>query len=106
MNIKSFKKIAVLAFSVFVAAPASAQDLLAKQAPVDRKMKSVDSMLLQRIIEQEERLNPSADLYQEWNNVYAHQETALPDSFRIDLRGFCMPTPSRVVTSKIGRAHV
>ena len=82
--------------------PVAAQDLLAKQAPVDRKMKSVDSMLLQRIIEQEERMNPSADLYQDWNNVYAHRETALPDTFRIDLRGFCMPTSSRIVTSNFG----
>lgn len=102
MNIKSFKKIAVLAFSVFVAAPASAQDLLAKQAPVDRKMKAVDSMVLKRIIEQEEKYNPSADLYEDWNNVYAHRETALPDSFRIDLRGFHMPTDSRVLTSNFG----
>ena len=99
---KNIKKIAFLALSMIAVTPVAAQDLLAKQAPVDRKMKSVDSMLLQRIIEQEERLNPSADLYQEWNNVYAHQETALPDSFRIDLRGFCMPTPSRVVTSNFG----
>ena len=99
---KNIKKIALLALSMIAVTPVAAQDLLAKQAPVDRKMKSVDSMLLQRIIEQEERLNPSADLYQEWNNVYAHQETALPDSFRIDLRGFCMPTPSRVVTSNFG----
>ena len=91
-----------MALSLIAVAPVSAQDLLAKQAPVDRKMKSVDSMLLQRIIEQEERMNPSADLYEDWNNVYAHRETALPDTFRIDLRGFCMPTPSRIVTSNFG----
>ena len=91
-----------MALSMIAVTPVAAQDLLAKQAPVDRKMKSVDSMLLQRIIEQEERFNPSADLYEDWNNVYAHRETALPDSFRIDLRGFCMPTPSRIVTSNFG----
>ncbi len=99
---KNIKKIAFLALSMIAVTPVAAQDLLAKQAPVDRKMKSVDSMLLQRIIEQEERYNPSADLYEDWNNVYAHRETALPDSFRIDLRGFCMPTPSRIVTSNFG----
>ena len=102
MNIKNLKKIAVFAFTVFVATPASAQDLLAKQAPVDRKMKAVDSMVLKRIIEQEEKYNPSADLYEDWNNVYAHRETVLPDSFRIDLRGFHMPTDSRVLTSNFG----
>ena len=102
MMIKNIKKLAVLAFAAFVATPAAAQDLLAKQAPVDRKMKAVDSMVLKRIIEQEERYNPSADLYEDWNNVYAHRETTLPDSFRIDLRGFHMPTDSRVVTSNFG----
>lgn len=102
LNIKNIKKVAFIALSMITVTPVAAQDLLAKQAPVDRKMKSVDSMLLQRIIEQEERMNPSADLYQDWNNVYAHRETALPDTFRIDLRGFCMPTSSRIVTSNFG----
>ena len=102
LNIKNIKKVAFIALSMIAVTPVAAQDLLAKQAPVDRKMKSVDSMLLQRIIEQEERMNPSADLYQDWNNVYAHRETALPDTFRIDLRGFFMPTSSRIVTSNFG----
>ena len=102
MNITLIKKIAVMAFAAIVSTPASAQDLLAKQAPVDRKMKAVDSMILKKIIEQEERHNPAADLYEDWNNVYAHRETALPDSFRIDLRGFHMPTDSRVLTSNFG----
>ena len=102
MNITKIKKLAVMAFAAFVAVPAAAQDLLAKQAPVDRRMKAVDSMVLKRIIAQEEKYNPSADLYEDWNNVYAHRETTLPDSFRIDLRGFHMPTDSRVVTSNFG----
>lgn len=46
--------------------------------------------------------NPSADLYKGWDNKYAHRATELPESYRIDLRGFCMPTPSRVVTSNFG----
>lgn len=78
MNITKIKKLAVLAFAAFVAVPAAAQDLLAKQAPVDRRMKAVDSMVLKRIIAQEEKYNPSADLYEDWNNVYAHRETTLP----------------------------
>ena len=102
LNIKNIKKFAFIALSMITVTPVAAQDLLAKQAPVDRKMKSVDSMLLQRIIEQEERMNPSADLYEDWNNVYAHRETALPDTFRIDLRGFRMPTSRRIVTSNFG----
>lgn len=101
MNI-NIKRFIFFAFTALTASTASAQDLLAKQAPIDRKMKAVDSIVLNRLIVEEERYNPSADLYEDWNNVYAHRETALPDSFRIDLRGFCMPTPSRVVTSNFG----
>ena len=78
------------------------QDLLAKQAPIDRKMKSVDSMALHRLIQAESHDSPAADLYNDWNNRYAHKATVLPDTFRIDLRGFCMPTTSRVLTSNFG----
>ena len=82
--------------------PALAQDLLANQAPLDRRMKAVDSISLQQLIEAEISESPSADLYNDWNNKYAHQATALPDSFRISLRDFCMPTTSRVLTSNFG----
>lgn len=90
--------------TIFAAAAttASAQDLLARQAPVDRKMKAVDTLLLHSIIEKENAETPAAQLYDEWENRYAHRATALPDTFRIDLRHFCMPTPSRVVTSNFG----
>lgn len=84
------------------AIPAMGQDLLARQAPIDRRMKAVDSVALHRIIQNEMGDNPSADLYEDWNNRYAHKATALPDSFRIDLRHFCMPTTSRVLTSNFG----
>lgn len=79
------------------------QDLLARQAPVDRKMKAVDTVALRSIIEREQAGSLSAQLYSEWSNKYAHRATELPDSFRIDLRGFAMPTSSRVITSQFGR---
>ena len=78
------------------------QDLLARQAPIDRKMKAVDSVALQRLIDTENYDSPADDLYEEWSNKYAHRETAMPDTFRISLRDFCMPTPSRVITSNFG----
>ena len=78
------------------------QDLLARQAPIDRKMKAVDSVALNRLIMNEMLESPAADLYEDWENKYAHRATELPDSFRIDLRGFCMPTTSRVLTSYFG----
>ncbi len=92
------------AISLFTltAVPSQAQDLLARQAPVDRKMKSVDTLALKNIIQREQEQSPAADLYNNWDNKYAHRNTEMPDSFRIDLRHFCMPTNSRVVTSNFG----
>ena len=100
---KSLKSVALLVMTVFASTPSQAQDLLARQAPVDRKMKAVDSIALNRLIEQEMFENPAGDLYDEWDNELTHYSgAALPDETTIDLRGFCMPTPSRVVTSNFG----
>ncbi|MBR1395775.1 MAG: peptidoglycan DD-metalloendopeptidase family protein [Prevotella sp.] len=100
--IKKLKKIFAIAMVSVVAVHSQGQDLLANQAPIDRKMKAVDSVALNRLIQIEQMASPAADLYQDWENHYAHRETALPDSFRIDLRDFCMPTDSRVLTSNFG----
>ena len=85
------------------AATASAQDLLARQAPIDKKMKAVDTLALRNLINKEQMGSPSAQLYKEWNNKYAHRATELPDSFLINLKHFCMPTTSKVITSNFGR---
>lgn len=85
------------------ATTASAQDLLARQAPIDKKMKAVDTLALRNLINKEQMGSPSAQLYKEWNNKYAHRATELPDSFLINLKHFCMPTTSKVITSNFGR---
>ena len=102
MNQNIKKHFTILSFLLLSALPSMGQDLLARQAPVDRQMKAVDSLALKRLIFTESFDSPSEDLYEDWNNKYAHQETALPDSFRISLREFCMPTTSRVLTSNFG----
>ena len=80
-----------------------AQDLLARQAPVDKKMKKVDSVALNRLIYQEMLENPAADLYDDFGSESTHYIAShMPDTATIDLRGFCMPTPSRVITSNFG----
>ncbi len=102
MLIKKLKTIAAIACMSLCSLPMMGQDLLARQAPVDKKMRAVDSVALHRLILQEQFDSPAADLYDEWENRYAHRATELPDSFRIDLRGFCMPTDNKVVTSNFG----
>jgi len=99
---KKIKTIISVALMSLVAIPVTGQDLLARQAPIDRKMKTVDSVALSRLIQYEQMESPAADLYNDWENHYAHRETALPDTFTIDLRGFHMPTDSRVLTSNFG----
>lgn len=102
MLIKKLKTIAAVACMTICSLPMMGQDLLARQAPVDKKMRAVDSVALQRLIIQEQYDSPAADLYDEWENRFAHKATELPDSFRIDLRDFCMPTDNRVITSNFG----
>ena len=103
ITVKIFKTTVILALMSFTSLPSQGQDLLARQAPVDRKMKAVDSIVLHRLIEQETFENPAGDLYEEWDNQLTHYNASvLPDETTIDLRGFCMPTPSRVITSNFG----
>lgn len=103
MNFKKIiRTISVSLLLTLSASPVVAQDLLARQAPVDRKARKVDTLALQKLINTENLESPAADLYDEWNNVYAHKAKNVPDSFRISLRNFCMPTVSRVVTSNFG----
>ena len=93
---------ALIALTIAAFQQVKSQDLLAKQAPIDRRMKTVDTLVLRNLITREDVESPAAQLYADWNNEYAHKQTELPDSFRIDLRRFCMPTPSRVITSNFG----
>lgn len=102
MIISKIKKSIVVVLASLAVTPVLAQDLLANQAKIDRKMRVVDSVMMKQLIQNEVWESPAADLYDEWSNEYTHRQTALPDTFRIDLRDFVMPTPSRVVTSNFG----
>jgi len=102
MTIKNIKKFALMTIASLAVIPAAGQDLLANQAPIDRKMKAVDSLMMQQILTNEVWESPASELYEDWDAMFASQPTALPDSFRINLRGFCMPTTNRVVTSNFG----
>ncbi|MBR4187952.1 MAG: peptidoglycan DD-metalloendopeptidase family protein [Bacteroidaceae bacterium] len=83
-----------------------AQDRLASIAPIDRKMRAIDSIALMRINSQETLTDiqlPAEALYPSWNNDYTRDYgVALPKEYRIDLRNFHMPCDSRMVTSHYG----
>ena len=107
MLIRKLKKTMVGSLLMLVSTAASAQDLLAKQAPVDKKMKNVDSLFLRKFIYNSDvnTLNFAEKLYDEWSNELTHyrNSTLLPDEFKIDLRNFTMPTDSKQVTSAYGQ---
>lgn len=79
------------------------QDLMARQAPMDRQLRAVDSVSLNRSIfrEQSKMIN---SLYTSWthDHVNAYKNDPKPLYYKIDLRDFTMPTPSRNVTSNFG----
>lgn len=103
MKLKKIVKTLVFsAFFTLSAQQAAAQDLLARQAPVDKKVKVVDTLTFQQLLDREYSGLPAEDLYADWENLYAHRVTQLPDEYKIDMRDFCMPTKSRVITSNFG----
>ena len=89
-----------------LSASSLAQDKLADIAPIDRKMRAIDSISLVRMSEREAMnnlQNPAAALYPSWDNEYTRSYgVALPTEYRIDLRNFHMPCDSRMVTSHYG----
>lgn len=104
MNFTCIKTLAVGVIAL-ISLNSFSQDLIARQAPIDKKLKVVDSLALQKQIKAEQSKYPAYSLYPNWNNEYVHaygNSVSIPDSFRIDLTGFCMPTPSTKITSPFG----
>lgn len=103
--ILKFLRTAAVAALAMVSVSVAGQDLIARQAPIDRKLKSVDSLALIRQIEAEQAFYPAYSLYPEWSNDRVHaygKSVTVPDTFRIDLTGFYMPTTHTKITSKCG----
>ena len=72
-----------------------------RQIAYNESTVSVDRMKIMSEIYNWE--HPSADIYDDWNNVNCHSKTAIiPNSYRIDLREFSMPTKTNFITSNFG----
>lgn len=106
MELLTLKKTLCLALMSVMAASGFAQDQIARQAPSDKRMKDLTTIKLNTI---EAAIpgdleNPASDIYTDWNNIgVATASGKVPEGYKVDLRGFSMPTPSRKVTSKFGR---
>lgn len=98
-----FRPFLVVALLATVVSGVKAQDLLARQAPFDKQMQFVDSIALRNMLLNESYLYPSEELYPEWDNLSrVHYNGKLPDSLRIDLREFVMPTKNVKITDIFG----
>jgi murein DD-endopeptidase MepM/ murein hydrolase activator NlpD len=97
-------KLAILFLGIAFAFPthSNAQNLMARQAPIDTKLRAVDSVAINRLLRTETMAEPAIDLYQTWSNEFVNYTQALPAEHRIDLRDFHMPCDSRVVNSHFG----
>ena len=100
----SIIKTGLVAVAAMVSLSSFSQDLIARQAPIDKKLKSVDSLALQKQIRAEQSEYPALSLYPNWNNQYVHAygNAIIPETYTIDLTGFHMPTPSTKITSPFG----
>lgn len=104
MNFNCIIKTGLVAVAAIVSLSSFSQDLIARQAPIDKKLKTVDSLALQKQIRAEQSEYPALSLYPNWNNQYVHAygNAIIPDTYTIDLTGFHMPTPSTKITSPFG----
>lgn len=100
----SYIKMLFMASAAMVSLNSFSQDLIARQAPIDRKLKSVDSLALQKQIRIEQSAYSGLSIYPNWSNehVQAYGDAIVPESYRFDLTGFHMPTDNTQITSVFG----
>lgn len=98
---KRFRLLLVLLLAVF-AAPGMAQDKAFENVVMCNRMVMPDSLPVHSMLLNEAYIVPAMDIYSRWENTSIHYTAELPDSFRIDLTGYVMPTDSRKVTDIFG----
>lgn len=97
--LKTITLVALTAVSTAV----SAQDLLANKAPSDRTLKDLKTIKINNTPAFVDLHNPAGEIYSTWDHTSALiAPGVMPPNFKVDLRGFAMPTPSRKITSKFG----
>lgn len=79
-----------------------AQDKPIENVLVYKGMIMPDSLPVHNILLNEAYIVPAMEMYPDWENTRVHYTAELPDSFRIDLTGFVMPTESRKITDIFG----
>ena len=78
MNFNCIIKTGLVAVAAMVSLSSFSQDLIARQAPIDKKLKTVDSLALQKQIRAEQSEYPALSLYPTGTtSMYTLTETLL-----------------------------
>ncbi len=103
MDFSTIKKTVGVVVLSMVAVSGFAQDIIARQAPSDKRLKDIRNVKLNNTAAISADLNnPAANIYTDWTDNLRGCNGAVPANYKIDLRGFCMPTSSRKINSKFG----
>lgn len=102
MNFSTLKNTIGIALFSMVSLSCFAQDIIARQAPSDKRLKDVNSVKLTNTVKAVDLSNPAADIYTDWTDHLRNCSGEVPANYKIDLRGFCMPTSNRKVNSVFG----
>lgn len=87
---------------LLLAAGVKAQDAVPEPVSLYMPTETVETVEPHFMLLNEENVIPSDEMYPTWANSVVHYNSAMPDSFRIDLRNYVMPTPSVKVTDIFG----
>lgn len=99
---KSLFKSFGLALLLVAAVGTRAQDALSEPVTLHAQMEMVDTVEVHNTLLNEAYIIPSDDMYPTWTNSVVHYNAVLPDSFRIDLRRYVMPTTNTKITDIFG----
>ena len=103
MNYSTIKKTIGIAALSLLSVSTFAQDLIARQAPSDKRLKDIHNVKLNNTAAFSADLsNPAANIYMDWTDNLRSCTGSVPANYKIDLRGFHMPTPSRKINSAFG----
>ena len=102
MNVSAIKKSFSIALLSLTALSGFAQDKIARQAPSDKRLRDIHNVKLNNTIRNVDLDNPAADIYTDWTGDIRKCNGSVPSNYKVDLRGFCMPTPSRKINSQFG----
>ena len=79
-----------------------AQDRPSEKVVLQDYMEYTDTLALRTMLLNEAYIIPSDHMYPDWKNSVVHYDVAMPDSFKIDLSNYVMPTTNTKITDIFG----